>query len=167
MPKASKSDPGPFGRYLRRTRDASGLSRQQVADASGLSYAYLSQLESGVKTAPSPRALVQLARGTGIPVEDLAREAGTDLNLIALSEPAHPAVDEPAGLTWYDNPAWRQSTGTSTSAGAKAPELAAARAEVLPALRRLLEDYSPTTRLALLVELQAAAVDDLMGESGR
>ncbi len=161
-----------FGTYLRAAREARGLSRQQVADASRLSYAYLSQLESGKKSSPSARALHQLATGVGIAVEELAEHAGVPLDRVSDgSSPSRPAPVPPRdeatdGVAWHRNPEWVRTTSIST--GAAAPrgrsELSQARAELLPALSRLLSGYSPATRMALLAELQSAAVADLTGD---
>jgi transcriptional regulator with XRE-family HTH domain len=162
-----------FGRYLRATREAKGLTRQEVSERSRLSYAYLSQLESGKKSAPSPRALHQLARGLGVSVEELAARSGVQVDIVGA--PLAAAADEQSlaavsdDLVWHDNPAWSSPAGTdaertSVSAGAGHSELAQARAEVLPALRRLMAGYSPTTRVALLAELQSGAVADLTAD---
>ena len=60
-----------FGARLKELRERSGLSQVQVADAIGVSSAYISSLESGKKPAP-PRALVsRLATSIGAQEEDL------------------------------------------------------------------------------------------------
>jgi transcriptional regulator with XRE-family HTH domain len=43
----------PFGETIRRLRDARGVSQKQMADAIGVSPAYLSALEHGKRGAPS------------------------------------------------------------------------------------------------------------------
>lgn len=151
-----------FGSYLRSRRESLGLSRQRVADRSGLSYAYIAQLESGVKSRPSPGALEQLAAGLELPVEQLAQVAP-----IGTSDPS--TARRPSGPGLRDSLEWhRNPRAASYSASVPAPvrtdaagELQAARAEVLPALQRLLATYEPATRLALLHELQAEALRDL------
>ncbi len=65
-----------FGFYLRRLRQEKGLSLKRVEAASGVSNAYISQLERGRRTAPHPEILKGLARAYGVPVETLLRAAG-------------------------------------------------------------------------------------------
>jgi transcriptional regulator with XRE-family HTH domain len=57
---------------LREQREARGLSRRDVADRSGLSYPYVSQLENGDRE-PSLDALGKLAAAFEVPVEDLLK----------------------------------------------------------------------------------------------
>lgn len=154
-----------LGRYLRARRDELGLNRQRVADATGLSYAYLQQLESGAKSSPSATVLGQLASVLQVPYEELARRAG-----VRDVPPRRRAVAD-AGLTWHDNPAHVDAFAVSSYEAefeessllppSTSSELAAARSRVLPALERLLEPYSPATRLAVLHELQARAIAEL------
>jgi transcriptional regulator with XRE-family HTH domain len=57
----SPSDRGPLGQYLWDLRQATKLTLREVEDASGVSNAYLSQLETGKITKPSPDFLHRLA----------------------------------------------------------------------------------------------------------
>ncbi len=52
------------------------MSLRSVSDATGISNAYLSQLENGAATNPSPDKLHALAEYYGVPYESLMREAG-------------------------------------------------------------------------------------------
>ena len=65
-----------FGQYLRRLRLERDLTLKQVELASGVSNAYLSQLERGRRKSPHPDILKGLAKAFEIPVEDLLRAAG-------------------------------------------------------------------------------------------
>ena len=65
-----------FGRYLRRLRQERDLTLKQVQLASGVSNAYISQLERGRRKSPHPDILKGLAKAYGVPVEDLLRAAG-------------------------------------------------------------------------------------------
>jgi transcriptional regulator with XRE-family HTH domain len=51
-----------FRTFLKETRQARGLSIRQLARMSGVSNAYLSQVETGARGVPSPRILRRLAR---------------------------------------------------------------------------------------------------------
>ena len=55
------SDRGPLGQYLWDLRQAAQLTLREVEEASGVSNAYLSQLESGKIQKPSPVILHKLA----------------------------------------------------------------------------------------------------------
>ena len=77
----SDSDPTALGRHLRRLRDGKRVdgkapSLRTVSAATGISNAYLSQLESGAAANPSPDKLYALAEYYGVPYESLMREAG-------------------------------------------------------------------------------------------
>ena len=52
------------------------MSLRLVSNATGISNAYLSQLESGAASNPSPDKLHALAEYYGVPYESLMREAG-------------------------------------------------------------------------------------------
>lgn len=61
-----------FGRNLRGSRAAAGLSQEQLADRSGLHATEISRLERGVRD-PRLATIVRLARGLGVrPAELLA-----------------------------------------------------------------------------------------------
>jgi transcriptional regulator with XRE-family HTH domain len=65
-----------LGKVLRDVRAVRGTSLRAVEDATGISNAYLSQLERGDAVRPAPDKLQALARFYGIPYEKLLREAG-------------------------------------------------------------------------------------------
>jgi transcriptional regulator with XRE-family HTH domain len=155
-----------FGEYLKRRRQELQLTRQKVADRSGLSYAYLSQLESGRKSRPSSTVLGQLAQALEVTVDDLADQVGVPLDDLPPSAPRRTSAGSDA-LQWHTNPAHVRSDAMVAFAmdrvesATPSSELPAARSQVLPALERLLAPYSPTTRLALLNELQQQALREL------
>lgn len=84
---------------LRDRREDLGLSRREVADRSGLSYPYVSQLENGDRE-PSLAALEKLATAFATPVEDLLKQTGS------LKSTVEPVAG--AGLSapseWHLNP---------------------------------------------------------------
>jgi len=65
-----------LGEYLRNLRDARGLTLREVEDAADVSNAYLSQLEHGKITKPSPHILHSLAVVYRVPYETLMEKAG-------------------------------------------------------------------------------------------
>lgn len=65
-----------LGTYLKLLRDAKVLSLREVEEKSGISNAFLSQLESGKVKQPSPVMLYKLAELYGVPYEALMELAG-------------------------------------------------------------------------------------------
>lgn len=65
-----------LGQYLRALREAKGLSLRQVEGQSGISNAFVSQMESGKVKQPSPVMLYKLAELYGVPYESLMELAG-------------------------------------------------------------------------------------------
>jgi transcriptional regulator with XRE-family HTH domain len=79
MPKTGVSQsPEEFGKYLAGLRAATGLSLRQVEEATEkeVSNAYLSQLENGRISRPSPNILHALAVVYNASYEDLMTRAG-------------------------------------------------------------------------------------------
>ncbi len=73
--KKTKSLSG-LGKYLRESREAIGLSLRGVEAETGISNAYLSQVETGKVENPSPPVLQKLAKTYKLNYEDLLRIAG-------------------------------------------------------------------------------------------
>jgi len=67
-----------IGTVLRRHRQAQGRTLQDVADAAGVSMAYLSEVERGLKEASS-EILAVICRALGIDLPDLLAEVGAEL----------------------------------------------------------------------------------------
>lgn len=65
-----------LGTYLKSLREAKGLSLRDVEEKSGISNAFISQLESGKVKHPSPIKLYKLAETYGVPYEALMERAG-------------------------------------------------------------------------------------------
>ncbi|MEX2290277.1 MAG: helix-turn-helix transcriptional regulator [Mycobacteriales bacterium] len=133
-----------LGRFLEHRRRELGLSRRDLAEQSGLSYPYVSQLETGDRE-PALKAMRALAPVLEVRPEELAALV--------------------AGGDWAT---------TGTSSYASAPELMSVgsmsdspsynRDKVLLSLERRLRDVPPLERIALLNQMIAAAVEELAGE---
>lgn len=67
---------GVLGSELRRIRKARGATLRRVEETTGISNAYLSQLENSKIAKPSPNFLYKLAEFYEVPYEDLMRAAG-------------------------------------------------------------------------------------------
>jgi transcriptional regulator with XRE-family HTH domain len=65
-----------LGEYLRQAREGKTLSLRAVEELTGISNAFLSQLESGKVKQPSPMKLHKLASVYGVEYETLMEVAG-------------------------------------------------------------------------------------------
>ncbi|MCB1880514.1 MAG: helix-turn-helix domain-containing protein [Gammaproteobacteria bacterium] len=78
MAKRDPGQPTALGEFLARVREAKGLTLRQVEEATGkdVSNAYLSQLEHGKVSKPSPNVLHSLSTVYGVSYENLMEKAG-------------------------------------------------------------------------------------------
>ena len=77
-----------FGHFLKSLRDRQRMSLRDVEKESGVSNAYIAQLEKGDRPAPSPDILKKLAHVYNITVRELLMRAGY------LDEPEVSATEE-------------------------------------------------------------------------
>jgi transcriptional regulator with XRE-family HTH domain len=68
-----------LGRTIRLLRTGQDLNRKELAERTGLSYPYLSEIESGKKT-PSAKALAVIANALGVPAHVLMEMADSLAN---------------------------------------------------------------------------------------
>ena len=70
-------EPFIFGKYLRELREKKGVTLIQVEEATGLSNAYISQLETGVRRRiPPPDRLKKLADYFNVTIKEMLEKAG-------------------------------------------------------------------------------------------
>ena len=152
--RSSKGGSDELAALLRERREAAGMSRRDLADASGLSYPYISQLETAYRL-PSPKAMQALARVLEVPV--------TELFEALPQEPSAPTATPADGTNsqeqrsagsgdgvWQSPRPARRSAGRSTVHDGVRAAIAA------------LEAVDPADRLAALSEVQAAVVTGLV-----
>ncbi len=65
-----------LGSYLKSLRNAKGMSLRDVEQKTGISNAFLSQIESGKVKEPSPVMLHKMSSLYGVPYETLMERAG-------------------------------------------------------------------------------------------
>ena len=65
-----------FGIYIRTLRKRVGLTLREIEEQTGISNAYLSQIEQGHRNPPSPAMLKRLAKALGVSQNQLMVEAG-------------------------------------------------------------------------------------------
>ena len=59
------------GLRIRLFRENAGMGVTQLAEASSISKAYLSLMENGKKTDPSPQVVARIAQALGVAIVDL------------------------------------------------------------------------------------------------
>lgn len=74
MPHSPPPTPAAFGYAVRAARDELQLSQQQLARATGISVAYISEIEHG-RRSPSLAILARLAAGFQMPLSELIARA--------------------------------------------------------------------------------------------
>ncbi|MEV6057413.1 helix-turn-helix transcriptional regulator [Streptomyces sp. NPDC052107] len=147
-----------LGRSLRELRDERGWSRKDLAERSGLSYPYVSQLENGDRE-PSFDTLTKLAQTFGLAVDALLAPATTQRS-------SRPPTAASSGQRHIPNPNYQpdasQKQPIATHRFAHAPASAEDLPAVIDAAYQLLLTLPPDERLdaagALLARcLRAAA----------
>jgi len=98
----------PPGSWLRGKREAAGLTREELAELSGVSVRAISDLERGLTRKPHPRSVRALAGALGLP-ETLSND------LIARYRSARDA-----DLGWRRSSSWRKLR-TRGAKGGRAP----------------------------------------------
>jgi len=144
----------PLGDFLRHRRHELGIDRKTLAAMSGLSYPYVSQLETSGSKRPSEKALRLLAPALEVELADLL-EVAEGWTSGSLSKPDSLRSTPPRVPTAYADTLFGSTAGDDVDD---------ARHELVPELSRRLRRYSPTARLAVLHELQAQALAALARE---
>jgi transcriptional regulator with XRE-family HTH domain len=99
-----------FGELLRLGRERLGMSRRDLVEATGLSYPYISQLETGYRQ-PSPTAIQKLADALQLSLDDL-------FSAMAKGRRDEMAVDvEPdSSSPWVRNASYSEARGRRRAA---------------------------------------------------
>ena len=63
--------PKRLGRVIKKLREEKGLSQKALAERVGVTDAYITMLETGVRKNPSLAVLQRLAKALGVPVTEL------------------------------------------------------------------------------------------------
>ncbi|MGW2696134.1 helix-turn-helix domain-containing protein [Streptomyces sp. NPDC001296] len=146
-----------LGRSLRELRDERGWSRKDLAERSGLSYPYISQLENGDRE-PSFDTLTKLAETFGLAVDALLTPATTHRS-------SRPPTAASGRQRHIPNPNYQPDTShqqpPTAHQSAHAPASTEDLAAVIDAAYRLLLALPPNERLdaagALLARCLRAA----------
>jgi transcriptional regulator with XRE-family HTH domain len=160
---AAQKEPGAeeFGRKLKARREQLGLSRRDVVDATGLSYPYVSQLETGYRL-PSHRALAALAEALEMSPNELSASIRYEEALASsdLGSPRKPRAARRRG-DWYGNPRY---VAAEPSAALSQPPPVPDPRRVAQQISELVGDLPADQRLDALSLAQRAVMDDLVAE---
>ena len=153
----AQKEPGAeaFGRRIRARREELGLSRRDVVEASGLSYPYVSQLETGYRL-PSHKALAALAEALELPPNELSASIPYEQALASsdLRAPRKPRAAR-SREGWFANPQYEAAV-----AGPPTPDpdqLARQIADLVATLPR-------DRRLDVINVAQRAVMEQLIAE---
>lgn len=92
-----------FREYLKKKRKEEKLSMRKLASLTDISQAYLSQLESGKRSTPTPDILSKLAKGLNVPYKDLLNAAKyEEIEEYIISQSRHGNIKEYKETTYPD-----------------------------------------------------------------
>lgn len=152
-------DPLPsYARAIKEQRDRRGMSRSQLAEASELSYPYISQLETGLRK-PSRNAARAIASALGISVEDLERTIPSDLK-----DPRDVLEAEEFTERFLTGEPPAQYVTALRAPGADRGSGAESRGELIGDMIDLLEEFDPEDRLDVLGEVQKLAMRRMLDQ---
>jgi transcriptional regulator with XRE-family HTH domain len=149
----------PFARVIKEQRDRLGLSRSQLAEASELSYPYISQLETGLRK-PSRNAARAIAGALGISVEDLERTIPGDTRDVSQVQQAERFSDQLlSGSPRAKVSRLSIASATDPLNGSSSSD---SRDDLIGDIIDLLEEFDSSERLDVLAEVQKRAMHRMM-----
>jgi len=154
-----------LGRAIQALRAERGLSRADLADKAGLSYSYLSEIETGKKAGLSSKALLSIARALDVTVGELVGvteervlptmvSPSAPLADLVAREPSSSQMDGSAEDVAAPRASWfrsRARLGESVLARRSTAAVESGRSAALAELAEILPQLPPED-LALVVE---------------
>ncbi len=135
MAESTKTGSEEFGEMLRQARERRGMSRRDLAEATGLSYPYISQLETGYRM-PSAPAMRTLADALGLRPDSLFDAIPPAAARDVAARPQAPeAVRSSAAMPMAPPPPAPASAPPSRGAPVPAPRAAARGPIATPTVR--------------------------------
>jgi transcriptional regulator with XRE-family HTH domain len=162
----ARKEPGAeaFGRRIKARREELGLSRRDLVEASGLSYPYVSQLETGYRL-PSHSALAALAQALELSPSELSASIPYEEALASsdLGSPRKPRATR-SREGWYSNPQYEATAAALAVPAAGGPpprEPRQVAQEIADLVGRLPREH----RLDVIIAAQRRVVEQLIAES--
>jgi transcriptional regulator with XRE-family HTH domain len=156
----ARKEPGAeeFGRRIKARREELGLSRRDLVEASGLSYPYVSQLETGYRL-PAHKALAALAEALEMSPSELS--AAIPYEEALASSDLRPSARRPRlsrrSEDWYGNPQYVEMAAAVPPPQPDSGRVARQIADLVAALPR-------DQRLDALHIAQRQVLDELVAE---
>jgi transcriptional regulator with XRE-family HTH domain len=160
MATSKKTGSDELGELIRARRDDLGMSRRELVEATGLSYPYVSQLETGYRL-PSSTALRDLAGALQISTDELVSVMPAERSGSARTSP---------GSGWISNPSYaRPDSAAPLPARRPRPPGRPRRrpTAVVEEAVDLLSSLPPEQRLDALSKVQRALMAGLVDEEVR
>lgn len=154
----------PFARVIKEQRARQGMSRSQLAEASELSYPYISQLETGLRK-PSRNAARAIASALGISVEDLERTIPGDASDSSDLLRAEQFSDDL--LSGRGSAKVSRLSVARTSAALTTDDSSETRDDLIGDIIDILEEFDSSERLDVLAEVQKRAMHRMMEQRDR
>ena len=153
-----------FAELLVRLRKEAGLSRSQLSEGSGLSYPYVSQLETGIRK-PSRKAAFELARALGLDAQVLEGSIPGDDDDDSELQRARSYTDQV--LSGASAPPLLALTSRLRAPTKRADASEPDREDLLGDMLDLLEEFGIEERLEVLAEVQKRAMQRMLDERDR
>jgi transcriptional regulator with XRE-family HTH domain len=158
-----------LARLIRDRREHLGMSRQDLADATGVPYPTIAQIETAYRGV-SPSRLGTIARALGLDPAQLYDVLASDMPSAA-GKPARrtrPVTPERAGSGWLPNPAYApQPAPVAADLAPPATEAAPPAADVVEHVVALLSGLPPHERLDALGRVQSRLLSGLVQDEVR
>lgn len=154
----------PFARVIKSHRDRLNMSRSQLAEASELSYPYISQLETGLRK-PSRKAAHAIAGALGISVEALERTIPADASNV--EEILRAEAFSNSLITGSQVAGGSPSRLSSSPDRSRRGEQAGSREDLIGDLIDILDEFEPAERLDVLADVQKRVMQRMLDERSR
>src|SRR5262245_32154746 len=163
---AARKEPGAeaFGRRISARREELGLSRRELVEASGLSYPYVSQLETGYRL-PSHKALAALAEALELDPGELSASIPYEEALASsdLRSPRKPRAAR-SREGWFSNPQYEGTAAALAVPVAGGPPPATDPRRIAAQVADLLSSLPREQRLDALSLAQRQVMEQIISE---
>jgi transcriptional regulator with XRE-family HTH domain len=169
--RSTKTGSQTLGRLVRERRASLGMTRQHLADATGVPYPTIAQIETAYRSA-SPSRLGVIARALGLDpaelYEALLNDTATSARTARSARSAEPTARRPGHQDWLPNPAYRPQPAPMPNGPAPlAMEGPPPPPDVVEQVVALLADLPADQRLDALSRVQSRLLAGLVHEEVR
>jgi transcriptional regulator with XRE-family HTH domain len=157
-----------LARLIRDRREQLGMSRQDLADATGVPYPTVAQIETAYRGV-SPSRLGTIARALGLDPAQLYDVLASDTPPEAskAARPARSAARARPDSGWLPNPAYAPPAPAAADPAPPPAEAAPPAADVVEHVVALLSGLPPQERLDALGRVQSRLLSGLVAEEVR